>query len=176
MKVVATGFDGNNAVKLYEQHKPDVIFTDIQMPKYDGFYAIENIKDGNPNAKIIVITGDLEASNSNLLNVLDVPVITKPFNMTSIKQAIADVFLCGTDLPSPFKIQYKFKDDFNLYSCIVTYEQYRNLKKLPIIQECEIMDNNPKQINVYQNEMEKALDSATKNDTRYIHKLSEVVD
>jgi two-component system chemotaxis response regulator CheY len=32
-----------DAVELYEKYYPDVIFVDLIMPKYDGFYAIKNI-------------------------------------------------------------------------------------------------------------------------------------
>ena len=38
-KVLATGVDGKEAVELYDKHKPDIIFSDIMMPTYDGFYA-----------------------------------------------------------------------------------------------------------------------------------------
>jgi len=40
----------------------------------------------------------------------------------------------------PFKIRYKFKEDKIFYSCIVLHEQYENFKKLPIIEECEIVE------------------------------------
>jgi len=60
LDVLAKGMDGMDAVKLYEKYRPDLIFVDLIMPKYDGFYAIENIKDVDPNAKIIVITEDVK--------------------------------------------------------------------------------------------------------------------
>ena len=173
--VLSTGNDGKDAVKLYEQYNPDVVFTDLQMPSYDGFYAIENIKDVNPGAKIIVVTGDPGANNSYLFDSLSIPVINKPFDIHNIKQAITDVLLNGDNLPTPFEIQYKFKEDINSYSCTVTYKQYRNFKKLSIIQECEIVNNDQKNTEPNQDEMQKALDLAAKNDTSHILKLSEVV-
>jgi two-component system chemotaxis response regulator CheY len=33
---------------------PDLVFTDLNMPKYDGFYTITKIKEMNPDAKIII--------------------------------------------------------------------------------------------------------------------------
>lgn len=44
IQVIATGNDGMQAVELYEKHHPDVIFVDLLMPKYDGFYAIKKNK------------------------------------------------------------------------------------------------------------------------------------
>ena len=64
------------------------------MPKYDGFYAIKNIRVIDPNAKIVVITGDVKACESDLLDSLKViAVIYKPFDVQKIKQIVVDVFL-----------------------------------------------------------------------------------
>ncbi len=173
--ILATGNNGKDAVELYEKHNPDIVFTDLTMPDYDGFYAVENIKDRNLNSKIIVVTGDSNAIDSYLFDSLNVLVINKPFDMHAIKQAITDIFLVRDDLPISFEIQYKFKEDVNFYSCSVNYEQYRNFKKLPIIQECEITNNDEKNIGKYKNEMQKALDLAVQNNTSHIRKLSEII-
>ena len=172
--ILATDNSGKNAVKLYEEFKPDLVFTDLQMPHFDGVYVVETIKDAFPNAKIVVITGELNINNRNLLSLLNVPVIQKPFDAHEIKQILTDIFLSEHGLPSPFEIQYRFNDDVNVYSCTVTYEQYRNFKKLPIISEC-IVVNTEKNLESYQDEMQKALDLAVQNDTSHIRKLSEVV-
>lgn len=173
--VLATGNNGKDAVELYEKHTPDIVFTDLQMPDYDGFYAVENIKDRNLNSKIIIVTGDSNARDSYLFNSLNVFVINKPFDMHTIKQAITDIFLTENNLPVTFEIQYKFKEDVHLYSCSVNYEQYRNLKKLSIIQECEMTNKDEKNTKKYQDEMQKALDLVVQNDTSHIRKLSEII-
>ena len=173
--ILAIGNNGKELVKMYKKHHPDLVFTDLNMPKYDGFYAIMKIKDMNPDAKIVAVTGDSTASESPLLDSLKVPVINKPFNMNALKQVIADACLIFNVGPTPFKIQYKFKEDDKFYSCIVTYDQYRNLRRLPIIQECEIVNNDQKNIKAYQNEMQKAIELAAKNETSRILKLSEIV-
>ena len=175
IKTIATGNDGKKGVELYEKHKPNIVFTDIEMPKYDGFYVVKNIKEKYPNAEIVVITGNLNARNSDLLKSLRVPIINKPFNIQTIQQKITEILLAGGYSSTPFEIQYKFKEDSNFYSCVVTYEQYKNFKNLPIIEECEVVNNNQKNIESYQNEMQKALDLAVKNDSSHIRKLSDIV-
>ena len=75
----------------------------------------------------------------------------------------------------PFKIKYKFKTDKKFYTCIVTYDQYKNFKKLPIVKECEVIKKDQKNIQEYKNEMQEALNFAAKNDTTHIRKLSELV-
>ena len=93
IEVIATGTDGKEAVELYEKYSPDVIFVDLIMPKYDGFYAIQNIRKIDPDAKIIVVTGDLNTDEGDLLDLHKVTaVIFKPFDMHAVKQVIADIF------------------------------------------------------------------------------------
>lgn len=96
LDVVVTGNNGKDAVDMYEKHKPDLIFVNLIMPEFDGFYAIKNILKNNPDAKIVVVTGDLMAGESYLMNTLKVTaVIYKPFDITIIKRMLTDVFFSG---------------------------------------------------------------------------------
>lgn len=73
-----------------------------------------------------------------------------------------------------FKIQYKFKEDKKIYTCFLTFEQYMNFKKLPIIQECVVLKKNQKKDHEdYLKEMQKAINLLAKNDTSHIRNLSE---
>ena len=56
VSVVGTGFNGKEAFELYVQKKPDFVILDMKMPDYDGPYAINHIKEHDPNAKIIAAT------------------------------------------------------------------------------------------------------------------------
>jgi len=173
--VLATDNSGKNSLKLYEQFKPDLVFTDLQMPQYDGVYVVESIRDVYPNAKIVVVTGELNSSSSNLFDVINIPIIQKPFNGDKIKKIIADALSNEIISDPQFEIQYQFKNDVNVYSCNVTYQQYRNFKKLPVISECVVV-NAKKTQESYSDEMQKALDLAVNNDNTQILKLSEIVD
>lgn len=73
----------------------------------------------------------------------------------------------------PFKIQYKFQDDATTYYCIVSYEQYRNFRALPIIQECKIIKGNQTNTKKNLDEIQNALNLAYQKDTSLIRKLSE---
>jgi CheY-like chemotaxis protein len=172
--ILATGNDGNEAVGMYKKHHPDLVFTDLNMPKYDGFYAITKIKEMNPDAKIIVITGDSTATKNDFLSSFDVKIVIKPFKIEEIKQIIEEAHLTFNVEPKSIRIQYKFKDDNNLYSCVTTYEQYMNFRLIPIVQECKIVKNEQKTL-VNQNEIQKAIKLALENDTSHIRKLYEIV-
>jgi len=94
LDVLATGMNSIDAIKLYKKYHPDLIFVDLKMLQYDGFYAIEKIIDVNPNAKIVIITVDITSSESHLFNLHKVAtVIHKPFDMHRIKQALGDILL-----------------------------------------------------------------------------------
>jgi YesN/AraC family two-component response regulator len=55
-ETIYTAQDGSEGLKLYQEHKPDIIITDIQMPVMDGIEMSEKIKQINPKALIIVTT------------------------------------------------------------------------------------------------------------------------
>lgn len=56
IEVLAVGHDGTEAVKLYNEYKPDLILMDIRMEKMNGIEATQEILKIDPNAKILLIT------------------------------------------------------------------------------------------------------------------------
>jgi two-component system, response regulator YesN len=55
-KVVAEASNGEQGYEQYKKHMPDVIITDIKMPKKDGLWLVEEVRKENHNAKILVLT------------------------------------------------------------------------------------------------------------------------
>jgi two-component system chemotaxis response regulator CheY len=54
--VIAEGADGNQAVELYKQYKPDLITLDITMPNRDGKDALVDILAFDPKARVVMIS------------------------------------------------------------------------------------------------------------------------
>lgn len=52
--VVGEASDGREAVKLYEELKPNIVTLDITMPNKDGIEALKEIKKIDPGAKVIM--------------------------------------------------------------------------------------------------------------------------
>lgn len=56
IEVVATGTSGEDAIKLYELHKPDILLSDIRMDGIGGTAAAAQILKEFPDAKILFLT------------------------------------------------------------------------------------------------------------------------
>ncbi len=56
IEVIAEAADGVEAVLKAQLLNPDVILIDLQMPRKSGIEAIAEIKRGNPQTKILVLT------------------------------------------------------------------------------------------------------------------------
>jgi len=89
VKVIGKGYDGKDGVNLYKKLRPDIVFLDVMMPDYDGFYALENIKKINPNALVVMITADLTIETEiKLKNMKATSVVYKPFDIQQIIEII----------------------------------------------------------------------------------------
>lgn len=55
-EVAGTGFNGKDAIALYERFKPDIMLMDIRMDVMTGLDAGEEILQKHPSAKILFLT------------------------------------------------------------------------------------------------------------------------
>lgn len=56
LEVIGEAEDGQSAVKLARELKPDLILMDIGLPVMSGIEATRRIKESNPEIKIVVLT------------------------------------------------------------------------------------------------------------------------
>lgn len=87
--VLGLGRNGLEGVELYKKHKPDVVFLDLVMPDYDGFYALEEIKKINPDARIMIITAyytDLMKKRLDRSGIED--IFQKPYSVSAIVNSL----------------------------------------------------------------------------------------
>lgn len=56
MDVVATAADGEEAWRLVEQHVPDVIVTDIEMPGLTGLELAQRVRERGVASKVVIVT------------------------------------------------------------------------------------------------------------------------
>jgi two-component system chemotaxis response regulator CheY len=53
-RVVGEASDGEEALRLFEEKRPDIVLMDITMPKMDGLTALQKILEKDPEAKVIM--------------------------------------------------------------------------------------------------------------------------
>ena len=88
IKVIGKAYDGEEAYQQYVKLKPDVVLLDLNMPNYDGHYAIEKITQEDPNAKIIVISAHLDKHfQANKISA----VFSKPYDIDEIVNKIKEI-------------------------------------------------------------------------------------
>ncbi len=56
MEVVAEAGDGDEAIALYTRFRPDVMVLDLRMPKRDGVAVVQQVMEGNPKARLLIMT------------------------------------------------------------------------------------------------------------------------
>ena len=56
VEVVGTACDGAEAVRLAEEHRPDVVLMDLRMPGTDGIAATADLRQRLPSTRVLVLT------------------------------------------------------------------------------------------------------------------------
>ena len=105
-------FEASNAVKalqLYEQYKPQIIITDIQMPKINGLEFIKQIRQKDKKTQVIVITAF--CNQEYLLKAIELQLVKyliKPVNEKDFEEAL---MLCLNSLKEDSSNIVKFDED-----------------------------------------------------------------
>ena len=81
--------NAKDAIDTYKKIHPDVVFLDIMIPEFDGFYVLDQIRKINSNAKIILVTAD-KSSNAmkKIKQVKPTDVIYKPYDIEQIMRHV----------------------------------------------------------------------------------------
>lgn len=86
---VVTAADGQAGLALFAEYAPQIVITDIRMPRMDGLAVLESIKQSDQDTEVIVVTafGEMDVAIRALqLDASD--FITKPINDESLHLAL----------------------------------------------------------------------------------------
>ncbi|MGD0435787.1 MAG: protein kinase [Bryobacteraceae bacterium] len=101
VEVVAECANGFEAVKAIAEHKPDLVFLDVQMPKLDGFEVLELIE--REVAVIFVTAYDQYAMKAFDAHAVD--YLLKPFSLERFEKAVERAReRLGNKLPPPAEL------------------------------------------------------------------------
>ena len=82
IKELIVGIDGQDGLELYHKHKPDLIITDIRMPRLNGIEMIRKIRETNCDIPIIITSAfnDIDFLKESIELNVD-KYITKPIDI-----------------------------------------------------------------------------------------------
>jgi YesN/AraC family two-component response regulator len=93
VEVVAIAANGLQAVQLTEEHHPDILLLDINMPEMDGLTAYRKIAQAHPDIGCIIISA--EKDTTTLRTAMSIGVqeyLIKPFTVEELETAIARLY------------------------------------------------------------------------------------
>ena len=90
VEVLAHGSNGIEAVALIREHKPDIVFLDVQMPGLDGFAVLKKLLEKDKRAKLpqIVIATAFDQYAVRAFEVNAVDYLLKPFDRARVLQTL----------------------------------------------------------------------------------------
>lgn len=96
IKLIDIANNGEEALKILNETKIDIILLDLKMQKMDGITLIKNLEcsfDNKYNNSIIVITGDSNSIGNVIKSSLVYDYILKPFNKDILLSKIHNLVL-----------------------------------------------------------------------------------
>ncbi len=95
LKVIGEAKDGDEAVALFRELKPDLVTMDVTMRNTDGFAAAEQILKEDPTARLVLLTLRQEEEKHFLeeaaLKMGIKAVILKPFKPEELRKRIVKI-------------------------------------------------------------------------------------
>ena len=88
INIIGTASNGTEALKLFTEHKPDIVTLDITMPGFDGFHVLDKMIKLDDTVKIIVITAlSDKATGLRALKKGAKSYLNKPFGPEKLQEA-----------------------------------------------------------------------------------------
>ena len=92
-RIAGEADNGDDAVKQYITHTPDLVLLDINMPKLDGIETLKNIQKINPYAKVLMVSA--EATLNKVKQAMEYGAsgfLVKPITYSAIHEKIEKCF------------------------------------------------------------------------------------
>ncbi|MCS4436018.1 LytR/AlgR family response regulator transcription factor [Aquiflexum gelatinilyticum] len=142
-KVCHDGFEG---LKAIQEHKPDLIFLDIQMPKLTGFELLELLD--NPPA--VIFTTAFDAFALKAFDAHAVDYLLKPFSKARFAKSLEKFLQMGNNQESINA--FKNESVLNPESANRVVLKVKNEIKIIPINEIKYLEANDDYVNIYTKE------------------------
>ncbi len=89
IEVVALCPNANNAIEMIQQHQPDLVFLDIQMPKMSGFDVVQKIGEEKMPLVVFVTAYDQYAVEAFSVHAVD--YLLKPVRKSRLQESLVRI-------------------------------------------------------------------------------------
>jgi len=117
--------NGLQALDLYRANLPDIIITDINMPKLDGISLIKKIRSDDLKTRIIVTSAFPD--QNNLLDAIPLHIarfIVKPFEFPELMTAITESFKLEGEGEKIVTFTHYCEEDGSLRKCSLNRQNH----------------------------------------------------
>jgi CheY-like chemotaxis protein len=100
-RVIETARNGREALERIQQHKPDLLVTDVMMPEMSGLELVGRLRDdrATKDLPIIIVTAKGQAQDAAVAQeVWGTMVIAKPFDPRKVREIVVSM-LTGRECP-----------------------------------------------------------------------------
>lgn len=84
--------DGDEGLRLFRRERPDLVITDLNMPKADGLDVLRWLRRRHPEVPLIIMSGSFSDTPHYYREIADrfgaVAVLQKPFRLPAFRQAV----------------------------------------------------------------------------------------
>jgi DNA-binding NtrC family response regulator len=92
---VRVAVDGDNGYEIYCRFDPDLVFTDVVMPKMSGLELVRKIRETNPGIKVIFVSGffgikSLKRDLDEDILRYGYPALSKPFKASAMLEIVRE--------------------------------------------------------------------------------------
>jgi DNA-binding response OmpR family regulator len=86
---VLTASGGIEAIKIIDEHKPDLVLLDVQMEEINGIEVLKRLRDDKNDVNVIMVTGAEDPSIINEANDLGVKgYVHKPLVLEELEKIV----------------------------------------------------------------------------------------
>lgn len=125
---VLTASDGEEAIDICKEHKPEIVITDIRMPGMDGLELSTIMKTLNTGVHIIILSGYSDFSYArSAIRIGVVDYFLKPVNIPELLECVRKACFAAKKMEEKLLLEEKYQYESS-YELIINYLKQGSLE------------------------------------------------
>ena len=119
-------YDGNEAMEIYEKYSPEIVMTDVNIPKLNGLLVTKKIKEISKGKTPVLVISAFNDKNM-LVDAINIGVdhfIPKPLNAEVLLGTLKKI---ANELQNKIDLEYMIKKERNELSQLAHFDMLTNL-------------------------------------------------